>query len=260
MNDQRVFSVRNPWFLGSVGLTASIAVVAAAMGFIVLPLLQRDAGLAGVWTAICSAAGSFRTSPVTPAPPAPFPTSDVIVTAPTLGSPDAVAIGRGATLAMQCTLCHGSRGVSEAEPPNLAGQYVEVVYKQLKDYQSGARVNAVMTPRVADLNDQDVRDLAAYYAYLPRLPGKHLDRPPAIVESGAPMRNIAPCRACHGEREHKTGTAWLEGLSPTYLKAQLLAFASGARHNDISQQMRNIARRMTAAEIEAAAKYYGNQP
>lgn len=73
------------------------------------------------------------------------------------------------------------------------------------------------------------------------------------------MRNIAPCASCHG-REHKAGSPWLDGESPIYLREQLLAFASGARHNDISQQMRNIARRMTAAEVDAAAEYYGTRP
>ena len=55
---------------------------------------------------------------------------------------------------MQCTLCHGSRGLSEAESPNLAGQHAAVVYKQLKDYQSGAPASTpIMTPRVANLDD-----------------------------------------------------------------------------------------------------------
>ena len=113
-----------------------------------------------------------------------------------------------------------------------------------------------MSPRVTDLSDQDMRDLAAYFAYLPRLPGYHPtgDVPaPRIVISGAPLRNIPPCAACHGAIEYKTGAAWLEGESPVYLKAQLEAFAAGTRRNDISQQMRNIARNMTPAEIAAAA-------
>ena len=109
---------------------------------------------------------------------------------------------------------------------------------------------------------QDFRDLAAYYAYLPqasRRPSGTGHR--RIVESGAPMRNIAPC-ACMSWRPRAQSWQLLgsRGSRRSYLKAQLLAFASGARHNDISQQMRNIARRMTAAEIDAAAKYYGNQP
>ena len=55
------------------------------------------------------------------------------------------------------------------------------------------------------------------------------------------MRNIAPCGACHGELDSKAGSPWLEGQPVTYLRAQLDAFAR-ARRNDISEQMRNVAR------------------
>ena len=106
-----------------------------------------------------------------------------------------------------------------------------------------------------------MRDLAAYYAYLPRLP-RQLDtaRSRRHRVDGAPLRNIPPCGSCHGELDNKTGSPWLEGQSAVYIKAQLEAFALGTRHNDISAQMRNIARRMTPDEIEAAAKYYEAQP
>jgi cytochrome c553 len=73
------------------------------------------------------------------------------------------------------------------------------------------------------------------------------------------MRNIPPCATCHGEVDHKLGTPWLEGESAVYLGNQLQAFASGTRHNDISEQMRNVARGMTSAEIERAASYYASQ-
>jgi cytochrome c553 len=70
------------------------------------------------------------------------------------------------------------------------------------------------------------------------------------------MRNIPPGAACHGNVGYKIGTEWLEGESTVYLGAQLEAFASGRRHNDISEQMRNVARGMTHAEIGRAATYY----
>jgi cytochrome c553 len=116
-----------------------------------------------------------------------------------------------------------------------------------------ANASAVMAPLVANLSDTDIRDLAAYYAYLPRpsdfRPASEV--PPRIVSNGAPMRGIAPCGACHGELDSKPGAAWLEGQAAAYLRAQLVAFASGARRNDIGEQMRNVARRMTADEIDA---------
>jgi cytochrome c553 len=158
-------------------------------------------------------------------------------------------------------MCHGPQGLSQANSPNLAGQYQTVIYKQLKDFQSGARKNAVMSPMVAALSDQDMRDLAAYYAYLPKVVAYHPGNAPVplIVASGAPMRNIAPCASCHGAADHKLGTPWLEGEPAAYIRAQLQAFASGERHNDISEQMRNVARQMSAQEIEASARYYAGQ-
>ena len=264
MSDEKLFTPRNRWFTGALGLTLTLAAVAALFGFLLLPSLQTNAVFADAWDKICTAAGLVR--PATPAsqPVKPdFMTSEVIVTPQMMGPTDAVSIGRGATLALRCTMCHGARGLSEADSPNLAGQYETAVYKQLQDYKTGARTSAVMSPRVTDLTDQDMRDLAAYFAYLPRLPGYHPTgdvAAPRIVLSGAPLRNIPPCGACHGTIDYKTGAAWLEGQSPVYLKAQLEEFAAGTRRNDISQQMRNIARNMTKDEIAAAAEYYSRQP
>jgi cytochrome c553 len=80
------------------------------------------------------------------------------------------------------------------------------------------------------------------------------------IGRGAPLRGIAPCGACHGEVGTKAGAAWLEGQPVIYLRIQLEAFASGARHNDIDEQMRNVARAMSAQEIDAAARYYAEHP
>jgi cytochrome c553 len=263
MSEQRLFSLKNPWFIASVGVTITIAVAAALAGLIWLPLAQPDLKLSGIWDAICSAAGVPRAAPSEAALKPDFKTSAVIMTSDMLRHPDPVSIGRGATLAQRCAICHGPQGVSDANSPNLAGQYAAVTYKELNDFKAGARVNAVMSPFALNLANQDMLDLAAYYSYLPRVPSPHLDAAtvaPSIVTIGAPMRNIAPCGACHGDLDNKAGSPWLGGQSAVYIKAQLQAFASGARRNDISQQMRNVARQMTPEEIEQAARYYAAQP
>jgi len=159
-------------------------------------------------------------------------------------------------------MCHGARGLSQADTPNLAGQYPVTIYKELVDFKTGARASAIMAPLVTDLSDADMRDLAAYYAYLPRIItlGPAAGEPPRIVASGAPLRGIAPCGACHGEVDSKASAAWLEGQPAVYLRTQLGAFATGARHNDIAEQMRNVARGMTAAEIDAASGYHARRP
>src|SRR5208282_1748348 len=188
----------------------------------------------------------------------PWFTASVGIDPQMLQGASAESIGRGATLALRCTMCHGARGLSQADTPNLAGQYPVTIYKELVDFNTGARASAVMAPLVADLSDADMRDLAAYYAYLPRVAssGSAAGEPPLIVASGAPLRGIAPCGACHGEVDSKASAAWLEGEPAIYLRTQLGAFATGARHNDIGEQMRNIARRMTAAEIAVASEFY----
>ena len=263
MSEQPLFSLRNRWFSASVGVTAAIAVLSALAGLIWLPLAQPDLKLSGIWDAICSAAGVPRASSQADAIQPDFKTSNVVMTSEMLTRVDQVSIGRGATLAQRCAICHGPQGVSDANSPNLAGQYAAVTYKQLIDFKTGARVNVIMTPFAANLSNQDMLDIAAYYAYLPRVPSHRLDPnmpAPPIVTVGAPMRNIAPCGSCHGDIDVKAGSPWLGGQSAVYIKAQLQAFAAGTRRNDISQQMRNIARQMTAEEIDQVARYYEAQP
>ena len=263
MSEQPLYTFKNPWFSASVGITVVLAVLAALAGLIWLPLAQPDLKLAGIWDAICSAAGVPRASVQTGAQQPDFTTSNVVMTSEMLTRPSQVSIGRGATLAQRCAICHGPQGVSDANSPNLAGQYAAVTYKELNDFKTAARVNAVMSPFAVNMSNQDMLDLAAYYSYLPRVPTSHADAKlaaPPIVTVGAPMRNIAPCGSCHGDIDNKAGSPWLGGQSAVYIKAQLQAFASGARRNDISQQMRNIARHMTAEEIDQAARYYEAQP
>lgn len=259
MSDERLFTLRNPWFRVSVGTAIGVIVFSAVVGFVWLPSVQRDAQFQGIWNAICSAAGVpqkwLSGTPVEPA----WQVSTVEVTPQLLAGAGQLSIGRGATLALRCTMCHGARGVSEANTPNLAGQFAIVIYKELLDFQTGARQNAVMSPMVRGLSDQDMRDLAAYYAFLPRaVPVHHIygESAPEIVVQGSPLRNIPACAACHGGMDSKVGSPWLDGLPAAYTKAQLQAFADGTRHNDTSEQMRNIARNMTPGEIDAAAAYY----
>jgi cytochrome c553 len=250
------------WVAAAIAITVLIASLSIIVGFAWLPIAERDSPFRSVWDAICSSAGLVRTRPITEVVNPGYKTSTVVVSLQMLPTATAESIGRGGTLAARCTMCHGARGVSDANTPNLSGQYAPAIYKQLRDFKSGARTNAIMTPMIENLSDQDMRDLAAYYAYLPRLHPYHSSNEPApqIVIHGAPMRNIPPCAACHGAIGYKVGTEWLEGESPVYLRVQLEAFASGERHNDISEQMRNVARGMTRAEIERAAAYYAGQP
>jgi cytochrome c553 len=263
MSMREIFSSRNRYFGVSVGVTAALFVLTALGGFVVLPYAQSELKFAGLWDAICSAAGLPQRTPTVTTPKVGTRLSEAILTSTTLARPTQESIGHGATLAQRCAICHGPTGISRADSPNLAGQYAIAIYKQLLDFRSGARTNAIMTPFAVSLTDQEIADLSAYYAYLPRLPAYHptpqLPRP-KIVIYGAPLRGIAPCGSCHGSLDNKAGSPWLEGQSEVYVRDQLHAFTSGQRRNDISQQMRNIARAMTAQEIDEAAAYYASQP
>ncbi len=155
-------------------------------------------------------------------------------------------------------------GTTQVTAPALAGQYPDGVYTELRDYQSGLRQNAVMQAIIAARSNEDLQDLAAYYSSLARAPAAEVlprgEEPDAnavkLAMQGDPERNIAPCAACHGQLDRKGAAPWLGGQSSVYLAAQMHAFATGARHNDINEQMRNVARNMTPGEIEAAADYY----
>jgi cytochrome c553 len=263
MSARELFTFRNRFFSAGVGIAAGLFVLTALGGFILLPYLQKEVQFASLWDAICSAAGlPQRAAPVATGKVGPRLT-EAVLTPTMLARPSQESIGRGATLAHRCAICHGPTGLSRADSPNLAGQYASVIYKQMLDFRSGARTSAIMSPFAANLTDQEIADVAVYYAYLPRLPAYHptpqLPRP-RIVIYGAPLRGIAPCGSCHGSLDNKVGSPWLEGQSEVYMREQLLAFASGQRRNDISQQMRNIARAMTPQEINEAAAYYASQP
>lgn len=253
---------RDRWYATAIGLTLLVAALSFVAGFAWLPVAERGSPFLSVWDAICSSAGLVSRSKFTAVSAPDHPVSAVVVSPQMLPPPTAESIGRGGTLALRCTMCHGARGVSGAMTPNLAGQYAPAIYKQLRDFKNGARSNPIMSPMAEGLGEQDMRDLAAFFGDLPRPhPARPADEPmPPIVAHGAPMRNIPACGACHGTLSYKVGTEWLEGESASYLRGQLEAFASGRRHNDISEQMRNVARGMTPSEIERAAAYYAGQP
>ena len=257
-------SWRSPWVRGSVVALVALTLGSILVGFVWLPSAQADFSAQGLWASICRAAGvpaSWGPGGDTARDARPIST-EVVLERSMAREGDKDAIGRGATLALNCTMCHGAHGMSGSDAPNLAGQYPEVVIKQMHDYKTGKRASPIMEQIGKALTDRAIADLAAYYAYLPkaRTASTTYDETlPALVRVGDPMRNIAPCISCHGGVDHKFGTPWLEGMPQTYLVAQLQAFASGARRNDSQAQMRNMARAMTPREIEEVAVFYARK-
>ena len=126
-----------------------------------------------------------------------FAVSPAVITSDMLRRPDANPNRAQLTRSpQQCAICHGPTGVSRADFPNLAGRYPAVVYKELKDSGGRARQCDNLTVR-RRLSDQDMIDLAAYYAYLPRLPAyRPVEMAPRASSSTAlPPQQKPPARA-----------------------------------------------------------------
>lgn len=262
MNEQVLFSWRNAWFRRSVLSLGALAAGAILLGFIWLPSSSPDFSAQGIWASICRAAGVPGTWSDGSTPVDGTHATEVVLDLSMTKAGSSEAVGRGATLALSCTMCHGAHGLSTSDAPNLAGQYPEVVIKQLNDFKSGHRESTIMQALARNLSDRDITDLSAYYAYLPKArnaPTTYADALPVLVRVGAPMRNIAPCIACHGSVAQKLGAPWLEGMPRDYLVTQLTNFRSGTRRNDGEAQMRNMARAMTTQEIAEVAAFYARR-
>ena len=183
-----------------------------------------------------------------------------------LGNSAALAAGdaaAGKAKAAVCAACHGADGKAiQPAFPNLAGQHAAYIEKQLQDYKSGARVNALMVGQVAALSDQDMADLAAHFSSLASIQSVASEENLALGESiyrgGITNAGIAACSACHGPTgvgNPQANFPVLAGQNTQYIADQLRLFRSGERANDANEMMRGIAHRMTDKEIDAVANY-----
>lgn len=169
-----------------------------------------------------------------------------------------------------CAACHGNDGNSMIDMnPKIAGQHANYLYKQLSEFklasQTGGaegRNNAVMNGMSANLSEQDMRDLAAYFASQEMTPG---ETPEDIIEAGQALyrggdteRGITACIACHGPYGNGmelAGFPDISGQHAAYTKSQLEMFRSGERANDMNGMMRDIAKKLTDEDIELLSKY-----
>ncbi|MGB5252558.1 MAG: c-type cytochrome [Sedimenticolaceae bacterium] len=169
----------------------------------------------------------------------------------------------GKAKSVTCAACHGVDGNSAAPNfPKLAGQHADYLYKQLKQYKSGDRKNAVMAGMVAALNDEDMANLAAYYSAQQPTIGiaaeDQIKLGESIYRAGNTASGVSACAACHGPNGVGNPMAnfpRLSGQHALYTAEQLKYFRSGTRANDAASMMRSIAKRMTDEEIEAVSQY-----
>jgi len=170
---------------------------------------------------------------------------------------------KGAALSTQtCGACHtadGSRGA--ATNPILQGQHAEYLAKQLHDFKDGKRKNAVMQGMAGPLSDEDVRNVAAFYASkAPAKPGFGKNKELAalgekIYRGGIPDRAIAACAGCHSPTGAGMPAQYprIGSQQGDYISAQLNAFRSGARANN--PVMTAVAAKMNDKEIAAVSDY-----
>lgn len=175
-----------------------------------------------------------------------------------------VALGKQKIQSENCQECHGMFGIGLApSAPKLAGQYANYIVKQLKNFQSGERKHPVMNSMADGLTDDDLLDIAAYYASNRSMQGDGAgvsQRARDIFFKGDMSRNIAPCQSCHGEtgkgRYSATGSyPVIGGQHRIYLREQLRNWRKGERSNSPGSVMNVIAKSLSDAEIESLADY-----
>ncbi len=170
----------------------------------------------------------------------------------------------GQAKAITCAACHGTDGNSvNPEWPSLAGQHESYLASSLQTFRSGERQNVLMSAMATTLSDQDIADLAAFYAA--QQPAQAL-ADPDLVHSGERLyrggnreTGVPACIACHGPSGRGNPSAgWpvISGQHATYAAAQLRAYRARERVTDgDAQMMRNISAALTDDEIRAVTAY-----
>jgi cytochrome c553 len=133
----------------------------------------------------------------------------------------------GGEKAVQCSGCHGDKGLSSnGQFPRLAGQQANYLHAQLKAFKEGSRVNSIMQGIVAGLNDADMDNLAAFFSSVSTKPSAAT----TTKVNPAAKEKFAMCAGCHGETGEGRGMIpRLAGQHSQYLLAQLKAYKSGIR-------------------------------
>jgi cytochrome c553 len=272
VREQGPFKTDNAWPRIGWRIAVALIVVSFALGFLVVSRSQQGGPTFGIWAAICRGLGitSDARAALELRPPVRTP-SRVAWTPETLKLITQGDADHGAFVAVNCTACHGERGISRsALYPTLAGMEATTIFKQLDDFRAGKRSSGVMSAIATALTAQSSADVAAYFASqrdgLPAPHGEPLqgghtfresDVAVRLVFAGDPARGIPPCTSCHGPSAIKLGAPRLTGQHPAYIERQLGAFKEGLRRNDINEQMRTIAYQLTPSEMHAVAELYG---
>lgn len=198
----------------------------------------------------------------------------LLLTQSAVHASDAPGIGdvaAGKAKSAMCMACHGMDGNSPSNAfPSIAGQNASYIAKQLQDYKSGKRVNALMVGMVAGLTADDMQNLGAFYASqaIKAQPAaaadmqKLIEQGRALYQTGRMATGSAPavaaCSACHGAAGFGNAPAAypaLRGQHAAYTELMLKTFRDGTRSNDLNAVMRQAGQALTDDDIRALAAY-----
>jgi cytochrome c553 len=162
-----------------------------------------------------------------------------------------------------CAACHGIDGNSVISTnPKLAQQHPEYIAKQLANFKSGERKNAVMSGMAASLSQEDMANVAAYFGSQKAKVGSAKTNAAGslgekIYRGGIASVGVPACASCHGATGAGIPVQFprLSGQHADYVVTQLKAFYSGERANDNAKVMRMIAAKMSDADMAAVADY-----
>jgi cytochrome c553 len=166
-----------------------------------------------------------------------------------------------ASFAGACAACHGADGNSGTPVnPILAQQHPQYLVKQLQEFKSGKRANAVMSGMAATLSDEDMKNVAYWLHSKTAKPGFAKDKElvalgERIYRGGIADRQVAACAGCHSPNGAGIPAQYprLGGQHADYLSAQLSGFRDGLRKNNL--QMSQVAAKLNDREIKAVSDY-----
>ena len=166
-----------------------------------------------------------------------------------------------ATYGAVCAACHGADGNSAISAnPKLAQQHPDYIVKQLQEFKSGKRANAIMMGMSAALSEQDMKNIAAWVETKAAKKGFAKDKElvtlgERIYRGGIADRQIAACAGCHSPTRAGIPSQYprLAGQHADYAVAQLTAFRDGVRKNNT--QMTQVAAKLNDREIKAVSDY-----
>ena len=169
----------------------------------------------------------------------------------------AADVAAGKEKAELCVGCHGEDGISQTENiPSLAGQPDQFIQWQLVFFQSGTRKSEQMQPIAEQINNDDIRNLGAYFASLAPPKASKPDDNPDLSRKGAEAAAGRRCASCHTDTYAGTkAVARVAGQREDYLLKALHDYKSGQRSGAGMAAMAEVAYPLSEEEITALAHY-----